>query len=157
MTYLYLPNYDGDMGPVWEESEARSELDSDDLVDAKPAELVVMREGSRGHYLAACYLEDAADIVEHDQEQTEVARESDWRNKVAAWRRVAASYNEHGGANCPGAEPIEVNGTMVPGLCSDCEWIHDDADAAESELGDRGYVTWWDDGFTIHKVDDDGN
>lgn len=149
MTYLYVPDDDSEFGPVWEETEAREVFTAEELSDARSAELIVMREGSRGHYLAACYLDDAADIVETAAGEGTAPVAPGELAAVPDWRRVAENYNAHGGTNCPGAEGRDSR------ACADCEYIHDDVDAAERVLSDLGYVTKVNDGFTIHKVEDE--
>jgi hypothetical protein len=149
--YLYVPNDDSEYGPIWEASEAREEFTAEELADAQPAELVAMREGARGHYLAATFLDDAADIVDdhawNDDEVREVR--GDMVPMAEGWRRVAAAYNEHGGSYCP--EDAAGYGSDTK-LCGDCEYIHDDVDTAEGVLSDLGYITTWNDGYVIHRV-----
>lgn len=148
MTYIYVPDDDSEYGPVWDEAEAVDNFSTEELTYAVPATPVVMRDGARGHYLSATFLDDASDIL--DATPARVARDRispDVLTASRTWRRVAQSYNEHGGYDCPGADRNDESG-----LCSDCAFIHDDVQSAESALSGLGYVTLWNDGYSIFRV-----
>lgn len=143
--YVYVPDDDSEFGPVWEASEAREYFTPDELADAAPAEPVVSLDGWRGHYLAAAYLSEAADLVETD-DMPERGVET-----IAEWRKASDAYDKHGGYGC-GPTVTLPSGDNVPGLCEYCENIHEIADEAESVLGDLGYITQWNDGVSVWKV-----
>lgn len=154
--YLYVPDDDSEFGPVWSTMEAREVFTVEELASAQPAELVISLDGARGHYLAAGYLDNVADLLDNvTTHVTPVRPGMVHAAKVEEWRKAAAAYESHQGLfsddSCQASPVGDYDSDS--GMCSACEYIHEIADEAESILSDLGYVTIWNDGVQVFRVE----
>jgi len=160
--YLYIPDNDSEYGPVWPCDDQLDQFTAEQLAEATDAELVVSLDGTRGHYLAASYLAETADLMESatlgigTTVDLSLPENFPLRDRVSEVMRDALetsdAYERH--QSLFTEDTCQDDGAEPGALCSRCEYISDDADAAESVLSDLGYVTEWNDGVRIFRVSD---
>lgn len=124
--------------------------------------VVVSREGSRGHYLVACFLSDASDLV-RDKLASRDAFATDTialRVKVEEWEALSEAYDtvydihsEWEMTDLPAGLDLDAGETRETVEENLSQWCHDAANDAELALGDLGYSAWWNDGYVIEATD----